>query len=33
MKRKQWEVSLHRDVEAWYLSICGSDPQTADLVE
>ena len=33
MKREQWEVSLHREVEAWYLSICESDPETADLVE
>lgn len=33
MKREQWEVSLHQDVEAWYLSICESDPETADLIE
>ena len=33
MKRERWEVSLHEDVEAWYLSICGSDPATAGLIE
>ena len=33
MRREQWEVSLHRDVEAWYLAICESDPETADLIE
>lgn len=33
MKREQWEVSLHQDVEAWYLSICENDPETADLIE
>jgi hypothetical protein len=33
MKREHWEVSLHQDVEAWYLSICESDSETADLIE
>ncbi len=33
MSRKQWEVSLHQEVETWYLSICESDPETADLIE
>ena len=33
MMRKQWEVSLHQEVETWYLSICESDPETADLIE
>ena len=33
MKREQWEVSLHQDVEAWYLSICENDPEPADLIE
>jgi hypothetical protein len=28
-----WEVSLHHEVEAWYLAICKSDPETADLIE
>ncbi|MCL2582210.1 MAG: type II toxin-antitoxin system RelE/ParE family toxin [Streptosporangiales bacterium] len=28
-----WEVNLHEDVEAWYLSICEHDPETADLIE
>lgn len=28
-----WEISLHPEVEAWYLALCKSDPQTADLVE
>ncbi len=27
-----WEVSLHAEVEAWFLEICVSDPVTADLV-
>ena len=33
MAREQWEVSLHRDVEEWYLAICEHDPETADLIE
>ncbi len=28
-----WEVSLHPEVEAWYLAVCKSDPVTADLIE
>jgi hypothetical protein len=28
-----WEVSLHPEVEAWYLALCKSDPETADLIE
>ena len=28
-----WEVSLHHEVEAWYLALCKSDPGTADLIE
>ncbi|MFG1708306.1 hypothetical protein ACFLIM_34385 [Nonomuraea sp. M3C6] len=28
-----WEVSLHPEVEAWYLTICATDPETADLVK
>ena len=28
-----WEVSLHHEVEAWYLALCTSDPETADLIE
>jgi hypothetical protein len=28
-----WEISLHPEVEAWYLAICVSDPETADLVK
>jgi hypothetical protein len=27
-----WEVSLHPEVEAWFLDICLTDPTTADLV-
>jgi hypothetical protein len=27
-----WEVSLHVEVEEWFLSACRSDPITADLV-
>lgn len=26
-------LGFHRGVEAWYLALCGSDPETADLVE
>jgi len=33
MKRERWEVSLHQEVEAWYLSVCESAPETADLIE
>jgi hypothetical protein len=33
MKPASWEVSLHHEVEEWYLAICGSDPETADLIE
>jgi hypothetical protein len=25
-----WEISLHEDVEHWYLSLCRDDPATAD---
>jgi hypothetical protein len=28
-----WEVSLHPEVEKWYLTLCTSDPATADLIE
>jgi hypothetical protein len=28
-----WEVSLHPEVEAWYLGLCKNDPETADLIE
>jgi hypothetical protein len=28
-----WEISLHPEVEAWYLKICATDPETADLIE
>ena len=28
-----WEVNLHPEVEAWYLAVCKSDPETADLIE
>jgi hypothetical protein len=27
------EVSLRHEVEAWYLALCKSDPETADLIE
>jgi hypothetical protein len=33
MKPAAWEVSLHHDVETWYLSLCETDPETADLIE
>jgi hypothetical protein len=28
-----WEISLHHEVEQWYLGLCKSDPETADLIE
>jgi hypothetical protein len=28
-----WEVSLHHEVAAWYLALCKSNPETADLIE
>ena len=28
-----WEVSLHPEVEAWFLALCKSDPESADLIE
>jgi hypothetical protein len=28
-----WEISLHDEVEAWYLALCKTDPETADLIE
>ena len=28
-----WEISLHHEVEAWYLGLCRSDPESADLIE
>lgn len=28
-----WEISLHEEVEAWYLALCKTDPETADLIE
>ena len=27
-----WEISLHPEVEAWYLALCESDPLSSDLV-
>lgn len=27
-----WEVSLHVEVETWFLGLCQSDPASADLV-
>jgi hypothetical protein len=28
-----WEISIHDEVEAWYLALCKTDPETADLIE
>ncbi|WP_330253671.1 type II toxin-antitoxin system RelE/ParE family toxin [Nocardia sp. NBC_00565] len=28
-----WEISLHPEVESWYLVTCSSDPETGDLIE
>ncbi|MFI0367404.1 type II toxin-antitoxin system RelE/ParE family toxin [Actinomadura sp. 1N219] len=28
-----WEISLHPEVEAWYLALCVSDTETADLIK
>jgi hypothetical protein len=25
-----WEISLHEEVERWYLALCQDDPVTAD---
>ena len=27
-----WEVSLHTEVEEWFLGVCRTDPNTADLI-
>lgn len=27
-----WEISLHPEVEAWFLELCRTDPVSADLV-
>jgi hypothetical protein len=27
-----WEVSLHPEVESWFLDLCRNDPASADLV-
>lgn len=26
-------MSLHPEVEAWYLDVCKSDPESTDLIE
>jgi hypothetical protein len=28
----RWEISLHREVESWYLEICESEPETGTLI-
>lgn len=28
-----WEISLHPEVEAWYLATCANEPETGDLIE
>lgn len=28
-----WEINLHPEVETWYVAICGTDPETAALIE
>ena len=28
-----WEVSLHPEVEAWYLAMCKSDPEAIPLAD
>jgi len=28
-----WEISLHHEVEEWYMALRKSDPETADLIE
>jgi hypothetical protein len=28
-----WEISLHPEVEAWYLDLCVSDPASGDLIQ
>ena len=32
-REMSWEICLHPEVESWYLEICASDPETADLIE
>jgi hypothetical protein len=27
-----WEVNLHPEVEQWFLDLCRTDPETADLI-
>lgn len=27
-----WEISLHNEVERWFLALCRDDPESADLV-
>lgn len=27
-----WEISLHHEVEAWFLDLCRTDPASADLI-
>jgi hypothetical protein len=28
-----WEISLHSEVERWFLELCRDDPETADGIE
>ena len=29
----KWEINLHPEVEAWYLAICATDPESAARIE
>lgn len=28
-----WEIKLHPEVDTWFLDLCDTDPESADLVE
>ncbi|WP_227462879.1 MULTISPECIES: hypothetical protein [Nocardia] len=28
-----WEISLHPEVESWFLAVCADDPESGDLIE
>ena len=28
-----WQISLHPEVESWFLAVCADDPESGDLIE
>lgn len=28
-----WEISLHSEVESWFLAVCADDPESGNLIE